>query len=103
VIEATERAEKFSVKNPPGTQVGAIACMRQDIVPSPNDYKVAKSGYPLFIADNGKGHPFRNGTLFLANRRFQFQIIDGEPLSDDLAARVRARLAAFEQAIQSKH
>jgi hypothetical protein len=98
VIEATERAQKFSVESPPGTQVGAIACMRQDIVPSPNDYKVAKAGYAFFIADNGKGHPFRNGALFLANGRFQFQIIDGDPLTDELAARVRARLDSFERA-----
>jgi hypothetical protein len=103
VIEATEHAPTFSAKAPPGQRVGMVACIRKEIVPSPNDYKVCVAGYPLTIADHGTGHVDRIGMLFLENGKFRFEIVDGPPLSEELAKRVDARLAGLERAIQARH
>jgi hypothetical protein len=103
VIEATEHSDTFSVKDPPEGHVGMIACMRRHIVPSPNDYKVVMAGYKFSISDRGTGHPDRLGLLWRGEGKFQFEIYDGPQLSDELAARVRGRLDAFQQATQTKH
>lgn len=98
VIEATEHAEAFSVEAPPGTHVELIACTRKDIVPAPNDYKVAAAGYRLLIGDYGEGHPKRFLELFRVGVGFDFQIVSGPPLTDELERRVRARLESFYRA-----
>ena len=68
-----------------------------------NDYEVAVSGYPLMIADHGTGHAKRKGILAFSKGKFEFWIAAGEPLTDELADRVNARLEGFERAVQSKH
>ena len=99
VIETTEDKEAFSVTTPPGTESGMIVCLRRDIVPSPNDYKVGVAGYPLMISDRGTGHAKRNGILGFSKGKFEFWIAAGEPLTDELTKRVNDRLEAFQRAI----
>jgi len=41
--------------------------------------------------------------LSLVQGKFAFEVVEGEPLTDELAVRVNARLEAFQRAIQSKH
>ena len=103
VIEVTERDEAFTVEDPPGEHVEALTCVRRDIVPSPNDYKVLAAGYSLAIADRGAGHPRRIGKLSLVNGKSVFEVLQGEPLTDELAQRVRKRLDAFDGAIAKSH
>jgi hypothetical protein len=103
VIEETEKAEAYSMSDPPEGHVEMVACIRRDIVPSPNDYKVPAAGYELMISDRGAGHEERMGTLKLVDGQFRFEIVDGPPLSDAIAARVRTRLDAFQKAIEMKH
>jgi hypothetical protein len=67
-------------------------------VPAPNDYKVVESGLSLNIGDKGDGHPNRMGKLERIDGKFSFKIAEGEPLTDELAARVQKRLDAFDQA-----
>lgn len=102
VIEATEKIEPFTVEGPPGERVEGITCVRRDIVPSPNDYKVLVAGYSLAIGDRGVGHSRRLGKLTLVNGRFAFEIIEGDPLTPELTQRLRARLDAFDRAIQAR-
>lgn len=103
VILATEKEEKISVPAPNGSRVAELMCSRLDIVPAPNDYKVVRSGYSLTIMDRGTGHPRRMATLKIAAGQFEFRLHEGDtPLSDDLKARVTARLAAFQQAADKK-
>jgi hypothetical protein len=101
VIEVTERDGPFAVEDPPDEPIAAITCLRKDIVPSPNDYKVLVAGYPLAIADRGVGHPRRTGTLSLVGGKFAFTLIEGEPLTEELAKRVDARLDRFQRAIET--
>jgi hypothetical protein len=100
VIERTEHNPTFSLKVDPEFQVVGISCARMTIVPSPNDYKVVTANTALSIGDIGEGHANRLGTLKRANGKFTFEIIEGEPLTDELRARVDARLEAFDKAAQ---
>ncbi len=100
VIEPTERSPTFELKLEPGFQAVNIMCGRNNIVPSRNDYKVAVDGRNLSISDIGEGHPQRIGVLQRIDGKFRYEIERGEPLTDDLAARVAARLEAFEKAVQ---
>ncbi len=100
VISITETAEKYPALAEPGFKAEALACTRQDIVPSPNDYKVLAAGLSLNILDKGAGHPERSGTLELVDGKARFNV-KGAPLTDDLPVRVNARLEAFQKALQA--
>jgi hypothetical protein len=56
----------------------------------------------LSISDRGAGHADRMGKLELVNGEVRYTIIKGDPLTDDLAARVKTRLEALQSAIQPK-
>jgi hypothetical protein len=103
VIEKTEESKEFTAGTPPGQKPTAITCVRQDIIPAPKDYKVLTAGFPLYIADKGLGHPYRIGVLELSGGQFRFRLIQGETLTDDLVARLRIRLDAFQLAIRAVH
>ena len=103
VIDATEHSATLSIEDPPGEHVEGVVCARRDIVPSPNDYKVIAAGYFFSIGDRGTGHPYRVGKLELVNGQFRFEIIKGDPLTEELRKRVNARLEAFQRATQTQH
>lgn len=98
IIEAVERNPTFTLNVDPGFEVAGFICARKSIGPLPNDYKVLAGKAELMISDVGEGHPKRMGKLSRTDRIFRFEIIDGEPLTDDLKARIGARLDAFEKA-----
>jgi len=102
VISATEYEPAFSVKLEAGYQAEGLVCSRMDIVPAPNDYKIVQAGMALSISDRGTGHADRMGKLELVNGEVRYTIIKGDPLTDDLAARVKTRLEALQSAIQPK-
>jgi hypothetical protein len=83
-----------------GFELAGVVCARKTIVPYVNDYKVVTGRTGLMISDIGEGHPQRMGKLERVDGRFRFQITQGEPLTDDLAARVAARLEFFEKTAQ---
>ncbi|MBV8801222.1 MAG: hypothetical protein JO208_15640, partial [Alphaproteobacteria bacterium] len=99
VIDNTEDKKKFEVPVPAGYTLSAVECVRNDIVPAPNDYRVLNfAGVPLYIADKGAGHDYRLGAITRKNGNCEFTVIDGAPLTSDLNARIRARLDEFNHA-----
>jgi hypothetical protein len=100
VTTMTERNQPFNAKLDGGFELVDVVCSRLTIVPSVNDYKVAVGNTKLSIEDVGEGHPKRTGVLARADGKFTFVIKEGEPLDDELAARVAGRLEAFENAAQ---
>jgi hypothetical protein len=88
----------FSLKLEPGFEAVQIICARRSIVPSPNDYKAVIGGTKLLVGDIGEGHSKRDSKLERVEGKFRFEITEGEPLTDDLRARVDSRLEAFEKA-----
>lgn len=99
VINGTEQTEKFAPQLPAGDTATSILCVRQDLVPAPNDYKVLLAGMPLFIADKGQGHPERTGVLELAGGRIQFQTINGDPPTTSLLDRLQKRLDVLQNSV----
>jgi hypothetical protein len=99
VILQTEGDEPFSLSAPEGFKVVSALCVRNDIVPALNDYKVLLAGYNLYIIDKGVGHPDATGKLELINGAANFTLIDGESSSPEIEARVNARLKWFNEAI----
>jgi hypothetical protein len=102
VILATEGDEPFALDVPSGHTAEAVVCIRRDIVPAPNDYKVLVAGYPLYIVDFGLGRPRRIGALEVLDGKIRFRMVDGPPLPDDIASRMQTRLAQLQSAGQPK-
>ena len=99
VISETEHGDKFVPDAPAwGDTISSIVCGRDDIVPEPNDFKVLRAGYPLYISDKGQGHDKRLGTLEVVGGRLQFPIKDGPPLTPELQARMQKRLDSLQTA-----
>jgi hypothetical protein len=99
MIMMTERPGPFSrIELPRGYTATSVVCVRLDIVPALNDYKIVVAGYPLYLADSGVGRPSRMGVLEISGGQFRFRIDDGPALSDDLVARVDKRLQGFQSA-----
>jgi hypothetical protein len=102
VILPTEHDDKYVPPNlPKDARPVAIACTRFGIVPAPNDYKLATAGLHLMIKDIGDGHTLRLAQLDRDTGKFEFKLLQGDPLPADLAARVDARLRAFDKATQT--
>jgi hypothetical protein len=102
IILDTERGDKFTLDVPVGHKASSLVCVRLDIVPAPNDYKVVLAGYPLYVGDKGIGRPERMGALEISGGRFRYRITDGPPLTEDLSARVAKRLDGFQRALGEK-
>jgi hypothetical protein len=98
LILMMEREPSLSLKLEPGFELVQVICIRRSIVPSPNDYKVVIGGTKLLVSDVGEGHSKRDSVLQRVDGKFQFEIKEGEPLTDDLRVRVDTRLKAFENA-----
>ncbi|MEI9929600.1 MAG: hypothetical protein WDM89_03280 [Rhizomicrobium sp.] len=101
VIEATEKADKFSVGAPEGASTVGITCARDSIVPAPNDYKVLATGYKLTIFERRPGT--REGEFSYANGRVTFALKKGDPLTASDQAAIDARLAVFQKALSATH
>jgi hypothetical protein len=101
VLQALERGQDFNSKLADGFEILDVICSRLTIVPSTNDYKIANGATKLSITDTGDGHPKRRGELTRTDGKFTFEIKEGEPLTDELAARVAARVDSFQKAIHS--
>ncbi len=101
VIEATEHGDKYVPEAlAPGESIMAIMCGRVDIVPAPNDYKVLRAGYPLYISDIGVGHPKNLSVLVVSDGQFQFKNVDGKLTAPDVLARVQKRLDQLQTSFQ---
>ncbi len=77
-------------KAPPGQTLSAFYCVRSDIVPASNDYKVVQQGYPFAIyamVDDEKRVLF----LEIQDGRLQVRFSPGKPLP----AETRDRLGKF--------
>jgi hypothetical protein len=101
VIQATEHDDKFVPEaSAPGDTVVSFMCGRPDLVPAPNDYKLLKAGYPLYITDVGVGHAKTLGTLELSDGQVRFRNVDGPPPAGDVTARLQKRLDQLQNALQ---
>jgi len=94
VIETTEAKDAvFKVASvPPGTTVSAVWCLRSDIVPAPNDYKVLLAGFPLLIGTKSPAGDVRLGSLGATGGRLEFKLSKGEPMTVDEQKRLQRRL-----------
>lgn len=89
ILELT-RAEEFSPPAPPlGTTVMAFFCLRSDIVPAKNDWKVFEAGAPFFILADINGER-RMLVLEMENGRLR-----ARTPSFTLSGPDRERLTAF--------
>jgi hypothetical protein len=101
VVEPTEHEKQYSPQVPSGFNLEGIVCSRLDIVPAPNDYKVLIAGMNLSISDNGAGHPKRMLKFEVVDGKVQFHLVSGEPLTDELKARINARVTAFQNVVSA--
>jgi len=101
VIQSTEAKKPFTPIVPDGYRAESIMCARENILPSPNDYKVLDAGYALMIVDKGAGHTERFVALEIIDGRIQVRFIEGPPIGD-LEAPMQARLDELQNAVQRK-
>jgi hypothetical protein len=99
VIEPTEKVDKLVVEPSGGGTVVSVSCMRDDLAPAPNDYKVLLSGYGLYIMQRGTKI---SGELTLKDGKAGFAIKGGGAPDPVTQQRIDARLSAF-QAKLDKH
>lgn len=102
VVRETEQSESPQYPAPAGRRVISLICRRMDIVPSPNDYKVLRAGYGLYIEDRGQGHAERAIVLWLDHGRVVWRFEEGPPLTAELKARIEKRADQFQEAIDAK-
>jgi len=100
VVIPTEGKTKFTIDPPPGVKIGGIMCLRDSLIPLPNDYKVLLAGYPLAIGDRGTGHPEAMGILEVENGRLQFNMTTGK-MTADQQARAQPRLDQLQRAFNA--
>src|SRR5215471_3350431 len=101
VIQVTEHDQAFNTKLDGGFEIVGVICSRTTIIPSPNDYKILVGETKLSIEDAGDGHPKRTGELARVDGKITFEIKEGQPLTDELRAKIDARLQVFNVAIQN--
>lgn len=77
---------------PPATRT--IMCVRSDIIPAPNDYKILLANLVLTIAIDTSSDK-RAGMLRIRDGRIAFDMAQGS-LSDDEKRRLRDRLIEWE-------
>lgn len=87
ILELT-RAEEFSPPPPPlGTRVMAFFCLRSDIIPAKNDWKIFQAGGPLLILADINGErrmlvlEMENGRLRARTPSFTLSDADRERLT----------------------
>jgi hypothetical protein len=95
VLGPTEREERFAPTVPSEIRIVEIDCLRRDIVPAPNDYKVMAAGFAFSIKASG-AEPERVVIFEHANGHVNVTVDQGPPLSAELAARMKARLDEFD-------
>lgn len=98
VLEQTRSSPEFSLVVPEGYGPPAIRCLRSDIIPAENDWKVLIGGYPLYIQSSSADQLV---VLELSNGQFRVRFVRGT-LSPDEADRMQARLDQLQEAIQSR-
>jgi hypothetical protein len=101
IVMATEAKTKFTIEPPPGVKIGGVMCLRNTLIPLPNDYKVLLAGYPLAIGDRGTGHAKAFGLLEADNGRLQFNMSTGK-LADDQQKSMAARLNQMQKAMDAE-
>lgn len=77
----------------------AIRCLRTDLVPAVNDYKVLGAGYPLYLMRVVDGDT-RIGVLEVSGGQFRFRMVQGDLTSDE-KHRLQARLNEIQEAARA--
>ncbi|HEV2746106.1 MAG TPA: hypothetical protein VGW34_02265 [Allosphingosinicella sp.] len=96
VLEQTRATGKFAYSR---ENTRAIRCLRSDLVPVVNDFKVLRAGYPLYIVSGGTGAN-RMGVLELSTGQFRFRILQGE-LTPNERHRLLLRLNEIQEAARA--
>ena len=77
---------------PPGLNLRAIKCLRDNLTPGANDYKVARAGYPFFYqVDSGDK---RTAALEFTGGKFRMNLLEGEFTAQELID-AKARILSF--------
>ena len=101
VVIPTEGNAKFTIDPPPGIKIGGIMCLRDNLIPLPNDYKVLLAGYPLAIGDRGIGYFESMGIFEVVDGRLRFNMTTGK-MNADQQVRVQARLDQLQKAFDTE-
>lgn len=97
VLQPTQSLPKFSIMLPQGYSDASVQCLRSDLVPSENDWKVLRAGYALIISEKPTG---KNITLELRNGRFNLVWPEGSTPPEDQLNRLQARINQLQTSMQ---
>lgn len=98
VISQLEHKNTLSITVPSDKRLSAVMCLRNSIIPSPNDYRLMVSRINLFIADKGEGHPKRRGELVVKAGKLEFNMNEGGSLTEAENAKLQKRLQGMQSA-----
>ena len=97
VLEPTQSQPTFSIALPSPYQKASVQCVRSDLVPAENDWKVLRAGYPLFITEKPTGNTISIG---LDKGRFQVQFPKASMPAKDQLDRLQARINQLQTSMQ---
>ena len=97
VLEPTQSQPTFSIALPSPYQKASVLCVRSDLVPAENDWKVLRAGYPLFITEKPSGNTISIG---LDKGRFQVQFPKASMPAKDQLDRLQARINQLQTSMQ---
>ena len=97
VLEPTISLPEFSLSLPLGVSHASVQCIRSDLVPAENDWKVLRAGYPLFITEKETGNTI---TVELRNGQFIVEFPKASKPHPDQLTRLQARINQLQTAMQ---
>jgi hypothetical protein len=97
VLEPTQLLPKFSLTLPPGYGEAAVQCVRSDLIPAENDWKVLSAGYSLFITEKASGNTI---SIELRAGRFEVEFKKDSIPTNDQLTRLQARVNQLQTSMQ---
>jgi hypothetical protein len=98
VLEPTQLQSKFSITLPSPYRRASIQCVRSDLVPAENDWKVLRAGYPLFITEKPTGNTI---TIELDKGQFKGEFPQASVPGKDQLNRLQARMDQLQTSMQN--
>jgi hypothetical protein len=97
VLEPMQSLPKLSIALPPGYGDASVQCVRSDLVPAENDWKVLRAGYPLFITEKATGNTM---TIGLRDGRIEVGFKKDSIPTNDQVNRLQARVNQLQTSMQ---
>jgi hypothetical protein len=81
VLTLTAREDDFVLPKDAPSNVAAVQCGRESLIPAQNDYKVLKAGFPFFIVSSDG----RIAVMELSEGKLEYRTIDGEFAEEEIS------------------